>query len=83
MDYPSTEMDIPALAQHYLPEGVERVQAISAQQIHFVNHSMGGILVRYFLQENHLSVNSKVMMLCPPNQGSELSDKFGGSWWYQ
>jgi hypothetical protein len=44
---------------------------------------MGGIVVRQYLQTNHLPEGSKVVMLSPPNQGSELSEKFGDEAWYQ
>lgn len=44
---------------------------------------MGGIVVRQYLQNNHLPLGSKVVMLSPPNQGSELSEKFGDTSWYQ
>jgi hypothetical protein len=42
--------------------------------IHFVTHSLGGILVRYYLQDHHLPPDSRVVMLSPPNQGSEIAD---------
>ncbi len=83
IDYPSTEAEIPELTQQHIPQGIEHCKANGAKQIHFVTHSMGGILVRQYLQSNHLPQGSKVVMLSPPNQGSKLSEKFGESWWYQ
>lgn len=83
IDYPSTEATIPTLASQYLAPGYDACQQRATGQIHFVAHSMGGILVRQFLQDLQLPAGSKVVMLSPPNQGSELSEKFGESWWYQ
>ncbi len=39
---------------------------------------MGGILVRYYLKDNAIDNLGKVVMLGPPNQGSEVVDKFHG-----
>lgn len=83
ISYPSTSMSIPEIAESFLPPAINECQQGAAEQIHFVSHSMGGIVVRQYLQTNHLPLGSKVVMLSPPNQGSELSEKFGDAVWYQ
>ena len=83
VDYPSTQDEIPELVQGYLLKSYHECKETGANKIHLVSHSMGGILIRQFLQHYSLPVGSKVVMLSPPNQGSELSEKFGDSWWYQ
>ena len=75
LDYPSTEADIATLSLGIVAETVDRCRSEdSGTPIHFVTHSLGGILVRHYLQTHSLPPGSRVVMLSPPNQGSEIAE---------
>jgi hypothetical protein len=74
LGYPSTDESIERIAEVYIADAVAKCQPGPLYKIHFVTHSLGGIIVRQYLQANSLPEGSRLVMLAPPNQGTEVVD---------
>lgn len=69
--YPSTRESIEDIAE-LLHQEVQRLPRGNGR-VHFVTHSLGGIVVRYYLAHYSCPYAGRIVMIAPPNRGSTLA----------
>jgi pimeloyl-ACP methyl ester carboxylesterase len=76
VDYPSRYHSIEVLASDFVAPAISKCFDDN-EPVNFVTHSLGGIVVRQLSATNAVANIGRVVMLSPPNHGSELVDKLG------
>lgn len=81
LGYPSTKMPLEELAelvwQKILPILPDN------KKVHFVGHSMGGLLIRAMLNKHRPKMLGRVVQIGTPNKGSEVADLLKENWLYK
>jgi triacylglycerol lipase len=77
--YPSRSHSIADLTSQFVAPAIARCAPDATRPVNFVAHSLGGIIVRELAKAGVPWNFGRVVMLGPPNQGSEVVDSLG-SW---
>jgi pimeloyl-ACP methyl ester carboxylesterase len=77
VSYPSREHTIEVLTADFVAPAVRACLSNDVDAVHFVTHSLGGIIVRQLVKSTPDLRIGRVVMLSPPNHGSDVVDKLG------
>ena len=78
LSYPSTKISIEEIGKSLFQESLDKEFWIAKTKVHFVTHSMGGLVAACYLELNKSWIPreklGRVVMMAPPHGGSEVAD---------
>lgn len=81
LNYASTSYPLEVLATLVYQDISKKLT--KEKPVHFIGHSMGGLVIRSILKKNRINNLGRVVQLAPPNKGSEAADFLKNNWLYK
>ncbi|MEP4079083.1 esterase/lipase family protein [Haloferula sp.] len=75
--YPTRCKTVDRLAKEHLAPLLQSAELRQAKEVHFVTHSLGGIVLRQHLANDEPANLGRIVLLGPPSKGSHVVDKIG------
>lgn len=61
---------------------LDKVKDLQIQKLHFVGHSLGGLLIRSYLSERKIQNLGRVVIIASPNKGTPLVEALKDKWYF-
>ncbi|MES9853397.1 MAG: alpha/beta fold hydrolase [Candidatus Thiodiazotropha sp. L084R] len=82
VSYPSLNQTPQQIIQN-ISQQIDECCKLATNRVHFVGHSLAGLLIRAYLTENHPQNLGRAVLIGTPNQGAEVADYVKDKWWAQ
>lgn len=76
--YQTTKKPLPEHAADLAALVARSLEGRKVREVHFVTHSMGGLVTRYMLTHHDIPHPGRFVMLAPPNHGARKMELFKG-----
>ncbi len=81
--YDSRSKPIEVIAEEHIGQLLQSINISDVEAVHFVTHSLGGIMLRHYLSHHKVEKLGRIVMIAPPNQGSEVAELYRDKLWYK
>ncbi len=78
ISYPSRKYSIDEISSKHVHP---LINTNGCSKVHFIGHSMGGVVTRYYLANYSVKNLGKVILIASPSQGSEIVQKLSTTNW--